>query len=61
MGEIIKETAEMTKERDSLGCAKLVVAHYGVACVAFHTENCHSFITPFAVDLLRSRTAILRV
>ena len=25
MGEIIKETAEMTKERDSLGCAKLVV------------------------------------
>lgn len=25
MGEIIKGTAEMTKERDSLGCAKLVV------------------------------------
>lgn len=25
MGETIKETAEMTKERDSLGCAKLVV------------------------------------
>lgn len=25
MGEIIKETAEMTKKRDSLGCAKLVV------------------------------------
>lgn len=25
MGEIIKETAEMTQERDSLGCAKLVV------------------------------------
>ena len=25
MGEIIKETAEVTKERDSLGCAKLVV------------------------------------
>lgn len=25
MGEIIKETAEMTKDRDSLGCAKLVV------------------------------------
>lgn len=25
MGEIIKETAEMTKEYDSLGCAKLVV------------------------------------
>lgn len=25
MGEIIKETAEMTKERDSLGCAKLVL------------------------------------
>lgn len=25
MGEIIKETAEMTKEADSLGCAKLVV------------------------------------
>ncbi|MGN0307767.1 MAG: PFL family protein [Lachnospiraceae bacterium] len=25
MGEIIKETAEATKERDSLGCAKLVV------------------------------------
>lgn len=25
MGEIIKDTAEMTKERDSLGCAKLVV------------------------------------
>lgn len=25
MGEIVKETAEMTKERDSLGCAKLVV------------------------------------
>ncbi len=25
MGEIIKETAERTKERDSLGCAKLVV------------------------------------
>lgn len=25
MGEIIKETAEMTKEHDSLGCAKLVV------------------------------------
>lgn len=25
MGEIIKETSEMTKERDSLGCAKLVV------------------------------------
>lgn len=25
MGEIIKETADMTKERDSLGCAKLVV------------------------------------
>ena len=25
MGEIIKETAEMTKERDSLGCANLVV------------------------------------
>jgi hypothetical protein len=24
----------------------VVVAHYGVACVAFHTENCHSFITP---------------
>ena len=29
MGEIIKETAEMTKERDSLGCAKL-----GVLCNA---------------------------
>ena len=25
MGEIVKETAEMTKERDALGCAKLVV------------------------------------
>ena len=25
MGEVIKETAEMTKEADSLGCAKLVV------------------------------------
>ncbi|MCR5737693.1 MAG: PFL family protein [Eubacterium sp.] len=25
MGEIVKETAEMTKEQDSLGCAKLVV------------------------------------
>ena len=25
MGEIIKETAELTKEKDSLGCAKLVV------------------------------------
>lgn len=25
MGEIIKETAEMTQERDSLGCAKLMV------------------------------------
>ena len=25
MGEVIKETAELTKERDSLGCAKLVV------------------------------------
>lgn len=25
MGEIVKETAEMTKERDSLGCAKLVI------------------------------------
>ena len=25
MGEIIKETAELTKENDSLGCAKLVV------------------------------------
>jgi uncharacterized protein (UPF0210 family) len=25
MGEIVKETAERTKERDSLGCAKLVV------------------------------------
>ncbi len=25
MGEIIKETAELTRERDSLGCAKLVV------------------------------------
>lgn len=25
MGEIVRETAEMTKERDSLGCAKLVV------------------------------------
>ena len=25
MGDIIKETAEMTKDRDSLGCAKLVV------------------------------------
>ena len=25
MGEIIKETAEATKEEDSLGCAKLVV------------------------------------
>ena len=25
MGEVIKETAEYTKERDSLGCAKLVV------------------------------------
>ena len=25
MGDIIKETAEMTKEQDSLGCAKLVV------------------------------------
>ena len=25
MGDIIKESAEMTKERDSLGCAKLVV------------------------------------
>ena len=25
MGEIVKETAEATKERDSLGCAKLVV------------------------------------
>lgn len=25
MGEIVKETAEMTKEHDSLGCAKLVV------------------------------------
>ena len=25
MGDIIKETAELTKDRDSLGCAKLVV------------------------------------
>ncbi|MCR5426872.1 MAG: PFL family protein [Lachnospiraceae bacterium] len=25
MGEVIKETAELTKEKDSLGCAKLVV------------------------------------
>ncbi len=25
MGEVIRETAELTKERDSLGCAKLVV------------------------------------
>lgn len=25
MGEIVKQTAELTKERDSLGCAKLVV------------------------------------
>ena len=25
MGEIIKEAAELTKERDSIGCAKLVV------------------------------------
>ena len=25
MGEIVKETAELTKEKDSLGCAKLVV------------------------------------
>ena len=25
MGEIVKETAEYTKEQDSLGCAKLVV------------------------------------
>ena len=25
MGEIIKETAELTKDKDSLGCAKLVV------------------------------------
>ena len=25
MGEIVKETAEMTKENDSLGCAKLVI------------------------------------
>ena len=25
MGEIIKETAEKTKDADSLGCAKLVV------------------------------------
>ena len=25
MGQIIKETAELTKERDSIGCAKLVV------------------------------------
>ena len=25
MGDIVKETAELTKERDSLGCAKLVV------------------------------------
>ena len=25
MGEMVKETAEHTKENDSLGCAKLVV------------------------------------
>ena len=25
MGEIVKETAELTKDKDSLGCAKLVV------------------------------------
>ena len=25
MGEIVKETAEQTKDQDSLGCAKLVV------------------------------------
>ena len=25
MGEIIKETADLTKENDSIGCAKLVV------------------------------------
>ena len=28
MGEIIKEAAELTKERDSIGCAKLVVARF---------------------------------
>ena len=25
MGKIVKETAELTKDKDSLGCAKLVV------------------------------------
>ena len=25
MGEIIKETADLTKDNDSIGCAKLVV------------------------------------
>jgi len=41
MGEIIKQTAEYTKEQDSLGCAKLVVlcnapAAYSFMAGAFH-------------------------
>ena len=41
--------------------AKVVVARYGISCIALHAKNSHSFITPIAADLLRNRTAILRV
>ena len=31
-----------------------------ISLVAFHSENCHSFITPLVVDLLRDRTPFCR-
>ena len=34
--------------------------HNGIALVALHSENCHSFITPLVVDLLRDRTPFCR-
>ena len=40
MGEIIKETAERTKEQDSLGCAKLVVSP------SWEWRMCSTSLTP---------------
>ena len=49
MGEIIKETAEMTKERDSLGCAKLVVLYNAPDDNPFMAGAFHGVSEPDAV------------
>ena len=49
--------AKKQAERESVYA---MIAHNGIALVALHSENCHSFITPLVVDLLRDRTPFCR-